>query len=68
MILNYIKSLCTIIYPEIFGYSNYIYCLQEESTHCNLRILTNFGQEVSIPFKLKKSQKTNRQNSQRILH
>ena len=30
-----------IIY--IHGYSHYIYCLQEESTHFDLRVLTNFG-------------------------
>ena len=58
-IFNYIKSSCIILCPQMFGYSYYIYCLQEESTHIGLRVSTNFDLEVSKHFKPKKSYKKN---------
>ena len=45
-ILNYIKASCTIFCTKMFGYSHYIYCLQEESTSFGPRVLTSFGLEV----------------------
>ena len=54
-ILNYIMSSCIIFCIKMFEYSRYTCCLQEESTHFGLRVLTNFGQEVSKHFGLKKS-------------
>ena len=33
-------------WTKMFGYSHYIFCLQEESTHFGLTVLTNFGLEI----------------------
>ena len=38
-ILNYIKSSYIIFCAEMFGYSHFLYCLQEESIHFGLRVL-----------------------------
>ena len=46
-------------------YSNYIYCLQEESTHFSLSLSTSFGLEASAQFWAKKSYMINCQYSQR---
>ena len=45
--LNYIKFSYTIFCAKMFGYSHYTYCLQDKSTHFGLRVLTNFGLELS---------------------
>ena len=39
-----------MLYPRIFQYSPYTYCLQEESTHFGLSVLTYFRLEVSAQF------------------
>ena len=46
-ILNYIKFSYTIFCAKMFGCFHYTYCLQDKSTHFDLRVLTNFGLEVS---------------------
>lgn len=46
-ILNYVKFSYTIFCAKMFGYSHYTYCLQDKSTHFGLRVLTDFGLEVS---------------------
>ena len=49
-------------------YFHYIYFLNKKSTHCHLRVLTNFDLGVSGHFEHKKSHKTNLQNSQEFLN
>ena len=35
---------------KIYGYSHYIFCLQEEAIHFGLKVLINFGLDVSWHF------------------
>ena len=49
-ILNCIKSPCIMLCAKLFGYSHYIYCLQEESIHFGLRVLKKFDLKVSGRF------------------
>ena len=46
-ILKYTRSSCIIFYIKISQYSRYIYCLQKESTHFGVKVLTDFGLEVT---------------------
>ena len=50
--LSYIKPSCIIFCAKMFGYSQIIYCLQEESTILGSKILTestrHMSQNVSI--------------------
>ena len=52
-ILKNINFSCITFRAKIFGYSDCIYCLQEESTHFDLRVSINFGLEASGHFATK---------------
>ena len=43
MICN--KSLCIIFYTKVSRFPHYTYCLQEELTHCALKVLWQFDIE-----------------------
>ena len=67
-ILNYIKSSCIVFWPKMPGYSHYMYYLQKESTHCDLKVLIKFCLKVLGHFGPKKSYKKNQQNAQKFLN
>ena len=51
LLIMRINTFCSKgIYTKMSWYSHYTYCLQEESIHSGLRVLTDFRLEVSSQF------------------
>ena len=55
-----VDHLWPLFWAKMFGYTHSMHCFQEESTYFGLRVLTNFGLEVSKHFRSKKSTNSKR--------